>query len=214
MVDGNDSFTTTRRGALKTGAVGLGGLTGAIALGGSAAAAAEPPAMASVAALAGVTGGASYFLQLDGVPGDSVDADHPAWIDLSSYQWGASNTAVVTAAGAGRGRASISALSLTTAFGSASPRLFLRTMNGRTIPTATIHGMSRGDQPRKFLEVGLDGVIVTAYSTSAASETPFDSFSLIFAAIRYSIFLQNPDGSAGETITSSWNVRTGTGTGT
>ena len=43
--------------------------------------------MDTVAALAGVSGG-SYFLQLDGIPGDSVDERHLAWIDVDELLLG------------------------------------------------------------------------------------------------------------------------------
>lgn len=213
MVDGNDAFTTTRRGALKTGALGLGGLTGALAVGGStSAAAATLPSMDTVAALAGVTG-ASYFLQLDGVPGDSVDATHQAWIDVNSYSWGASNSSAVTASGWSPSKSTVSGLTLSTEFGSASPLLFLRTMNGRRAATALLQGVTAGASPRKFVELALKDVAVSSYQSSA-SEAPFDSFSLAFSAITYSVFLQDSAGGPGQTISATWNVRTGTGSST
>ena len=210
MVDGNDAFTTTRRGALKTGALGLGGLTGAIALGGTdTASAATLPSMDTVAALAGISGG-SYFLQLDGIPGDSVDARHVAWIDVTSYSWGASNSSAVSGSGWSSSKPNISQLSLTTQFGSASPLLFLRTMNGKHVSTAVLQGMTGGDTPRKFLELELKDIAVTSYQSSAAQDPPSEHFSLAFASIKYTIFLQSATG-VGETISATWNVRTGTG---
>ena len=172
MVDGNDAFTTTRRGALKTGALGLGGLTSAIALGGTeAASAAALPSMDTVAALAGVSGG-SYFLQLDGIPGDSVDERHLAWIDVESYSWGASNSSAVSGSGWSSSKASISNLNLSTQFGSASPLLFLRTMNGKHVSTAVLQGMTGRDTPRKFLELELKDIAVISYQSSASEGPP------------------------------------------
>jgi type VI secretion system secreted protein Hcp len=211
MVDGNDAFTTTRRGALKTGALGLGGLTSAIALGGTeAASAAALPSMDTVAALAGVSGG-SYFLQLDGIPGDSVDERHLAWIDVESYSWGASNSSAVSGSGWSSSKASISNLNLSTQFGSASPLLFLRTMNGKHVSTAVLQGMTGGDTPRKFLELELKDVAVISYQSSASEGPPFESLSLAFAIIKYTLFLQSATGGVGETISATWNLRTGTG---
>lgn len=212
MVDGNDAFTTTRRGALKTGALGIGGLTGAIALGGSGvASAAEPPSMATVAALAGVGNGA-YFLQLDQIPGDSVDDDHPDWIDVMSLSWGASNSSSVSGSGWSASKPSITPLSLMSAVGSASPLLFLRTMNGKRVATGVLQGMTTGETRHKFLEIEMKDVAVTGYQSSASEGggSPIDSFSLAFAIIKYSIFLQSATGGV-ETISATWNVRTSTG---
>ena len=213
MVDGNDAFTTTRRGALKTGALGLGGLSGAIALSGSGvASAAQPPSMATVAALAGV-GAGDYFLLLDPILGDSVDDEHRRWIDVTSLSWGASNASSVSGSGWSASKASISGLNLTADTGSASPQLFLRTMNGRHLATALLHGVTSGETRTKFLEIELKDVAVTSYSTSASGGggSPTDSFTLAFAIIRYTIFRQSETGGVAETISATWNVRTSTG---
>ncbi|MBC9820547.1 type VI secretion system tube protein Hcp [Terrabacter sp. MAHUQ-38] len=213
MVDGNDAFTTTRRGALKTGALGLGGLTGALALSGSGvAAAAEPPSMATVAALAGV-GSGDYFLQLDPILGDSVDDEHRRWIDVMSFSWGASNASSVSGSGWSASKSTISGLSLMAETGSASPQLFLRTMNGKRLATGVLQGVTSGEARTKFLEIELRDVAVTSYQTSASEGggSPTDSFSLAFAIIKYSIFLQSATGGVGETISATWNVRTSTG---
>ena len=213
MVDGNDAFTTTRRSALRTGALGIGGLTGAIALGSNgAASAAEPPSMATMAALAGV-GSGDYFLLLDSIPGDSVDDQHQNWIDVMSYSWGVSNSSSVSGSGWSASKPSISALSLMTELGSASPLLFLRTMNGRRVATAVLQGMTSGETRQKFLEIEMKDVAVTSYQSSASDGggSPTDSFSLAFAIIKYSIFLQSATGGVGQTISATWNVRTSTG---
>lgn len=213
MVDGNDAFTTTRRGAIKTGALGLGGLTGAIALGSSeAASAATLPSMDTVAALAGVSG-ADYFLRLDGITGDSVDAQHQGWVDVQDYSWKATNGTTVTGSGWSASKASLSAMTLSTQLGQHSPPLFLRTMNGRHLTSALVQGMTTGATPRRFVEIEMRDVAVASYEAASGDESPQDTFSLAFAVIRYSIYLQSATGGEGQEITSTWNIRTGTGSG-
>ena len=215
MVDGSETPTTTRRGALKTGALGLGGLTGAMALGSGHASAAEPPSMATVAALAGITAG-RYFLQLDSIPGDSTDARHAGWIETLSYSWGASNSSTVSGSGWSSSKPSLSNLSFVSSFGSASPLLFLRAMNGKHLSTALLEGMTAGTDPSKFVEIELKDVAVASYQSAASDGggLPTDSFSLAFASIRYTIFLQSDNGGPGQTISATWNVRTASGTST
>lgn len=215
MVDGNDAFTTTRRGALKTGALGLGGLTGAIALGGSeTASAATLPSMDTVAALAGVTSG-RYYLRLDGVPGDSKDVDHEGWIPVVDWSTGASNGAMLTSSGWSASKPKLGTVSLSAQGGSQSPRLFLRTVSGRRSAVALIQGVTRGDTPSTYLEVELRDVSVASYDVSAGEDGLLsDNFDLAYASIRYSIFLQDPAGGPAETITATWNARTGTGSST
>lgn len=215
MVDGNDAFTTTRRGAIKTGALGLGGLTGAIALGSSeSATAATLPTMDTVAALAGVTSGA-FFLQLDGIPGDSVDAGHPGWIPVNDWSTGATNSAVLTSSGWSSSKPRIETVSLTAQGGSQSPRLFLSTVSGRRSARALLQGVTRGDSPRTYLEVELRDVAVASYDVKAGEDGSIvDDFALAYGSIRFTIYLQSATGGAGETISATWNVRTGTGSST
>ena len=174
MVDGNDAFTTTRRGALKTGALGLGGLTGAIALGGTdTASAATLPSMDTVAALAGISGG-SYFLQLDGIPGDSVDARHPAWIDVTSYSWGASNSSAVSGSGWSSSKPNIeqSQFDDTVRFRQSASLPSDHEWQARA--TAVLQGMTGGDTPRKFLELTSKDIAVTSYQSSASEGPPLN----------------------------------------
>jgi len=214
MVDGNDAFTTTRRGALKTGALGLGGLTGAIALGGAeTASAAALPSMDTVAALAGVPLG-NFYLLLDGIPGDSVDDRHPKWVDVAEFSWKAANASTVTGSGWSASKPTISTLQLSASTGSHSAPLFLRTMNGRRLASAVLEVMTRGESPQTFIQVELKDVAVARYETSAAGgdDSPKDVIELAFAQIRYTIILPSSTGGpAGQTFTSTWNVRTGTG---
>jgi type VI secretion system secreted protein Hcp len=214
MVEGNAGFTTTRRGALRTGAIGLGGLTGAIALSGSGvAAAAEPAAFdaATAAAVAGVSVG-GFFLLLDQIPGDSVDDKHDKWIDALSFSFGASNTSSLTGSGWSSSKPSMQQINVVAYQGSQSPLLFLRTLNGKHLASALFQGISAGETPRKFMEIELKDVLVGSYSASGSGgSSPTESFSLAFGSIRYSIYLQGPAGAAGQEITTTWNVRTSTG---
>jgi type VI secretion system secreted protein Hcp len=214
MVDGKEDFTTTRRGALRTGALGLGGLTGAIALNGAGVAAAAEPAAFDAAAMAAVTGVdvGGLFLLLDQIPGDSVDDKHSKWIDTLAFSFGASNSSSLTGSGWSSSKPAVQQINFSAYQGSQSPLLFLRTLNGKHLASALLQGMTAGDSPRKFFEVEMKDVLVASYAVSGTgSNSSSESFSLAFGSIRYSIYLQGPDGLPGSEITSSWNVRTSTG---
>ena len=88
----------------------------------------------------------------------------------------------------------------------------MRTLNGKHLTSALLQGVTAGDSPRKFFEVDLKDVLVASYVVSGSEgSSTTESFSLAFGSIRYSIYLQGPDGAPGSEITSSWNVRTSTG---
>jgi type VI secretion system secreted protein Hcp len=198
---------TSRRDVLKTGAVGMGALLGAMGMNGVASAA---PAGQAVGTAAALTGPVDYFLKLDGVPGDSVNKVRDQ-IQLLSFSWGASNPTRAAANGRRTGRPTISDFSFTATTSKASPTLFADCVTGKNHPTAVITGLrSGGDTQVEFLKITLSDVLVSSYQTSAASEVPTDSASLNFAKIVYSIIPQDTAGTAQPPVTGTWDVRRNT----
>lgn len=153
---------------------------------------------------------ASYYLQLDGIPGGSQDNRHRDWIDLLGFSWGASNSGASAGlgGGAGAGRSEITELTVTMPLGPASPTVFLFTMNGRHIPAARLEGVFGGKQPMTFVRLELADVTVRGYQTSAGNATPVDSCALTFDRITYTYWGQNADGTVGSPVVITWSART------
>lgn len=99
----------------------------------------------------------------------------------------------------------MSAMSLTTPFGSASPRPFIATMDGRHLAEATLEGVSAGERPFVFVRFDMVDVVITSYQTSAGDSAPSESFSLEFAKVTYTYWSQKPDGALGEEISVTWD---------
>lgn len=194
---------TSRRDVLKTGAVGMGALLGAMGMNGVASAS---PAAQAVGAIAGVSGAVDYFLKIDGIEGESSDAKHSGEIQLLSFSWGVSNPTRAAANGRRAGRPTISDFSFMSTTSKASPQLFVDCATGKSHPTATITGRKGGDGPFEFLKIRLTDVLVSSYQTSASQEIPTDSTALSFRKIEYSITSQGAAGAAGSTVTGAWDV--------
>ena len=190
---------TSRRDVLKTGAVGMGALLGAMGMNGVASAS---PAAQAVGTAAGLTGPVDYFLKLDGVAGESAPDKHRNEIQLLSFSWGVSNPTRAAANGRRTGRPTISDFSFTSTTSKASPTLFADCVTGKNHSTAVITGFrSGGDQGALFLKITLSDVLVSSYQTSASSEVPTDSTALSFRKIEYSIYSQS-----GTPVTGVWDV--------
>ncbi len=191
---------TSRRDVLKTGAVGMGALLGAMGMNGVASAA---PAAQAVGTVAGLSGSADYFLKLDGVLGESASDKHRNEIQLLSFSWGASNPSRVIASGRTRaGRPTISDFTFTSTASTASPTLFADCVTGKNHPTAFITGLRSGEGGQvEFLKIRLSDVLISSYQTSASSDVPTDSASLSFRKIEYSIYSQS-----GTPVTGVWDV--------
>ena len=211
MSDSAPTFQATRRNLLKGGAVGLGALGGGIALSGlSGAAAASAGSLtgSSLAALSGV-GPASYYLTIDGIPGESLDEDHLHWIEVFDFNWGASSALAATSGGGSTAKATVTDLTVSSVLSQASPKLFLAVMSGKHARTAVLEGVKQAgaEKPVLFVRLSLDDVIVTGYSSRASEETPQDEFSLAYAKIRFSYWMQQADGTMGEEQVVGWDLK-------
>lgn len=185
------------------GALGLTSVAGLAAAGSAVAS----PAVALPAADA-VGSGATYFLQLNGVDGDSVDARHPKWIDIQSLQWGANAEVTIggSTGGTSAGRANVSQLVVTTPLGSAAPMIFRKLVTGQHLTGATLEGVSIKENLR-FLKIVLEEVLITNYATSAGTGgRPQDSFSLAFGRITYSFWPILPNGTLGIEVSTSFSL--------
>jgi len=204
------SFNATRRGLLKSGALGLGTMTGALALGGVSASAASADTLTpEVLASALTSGPVDYFLRIDGIDGDSVDDQHPKWIDVGSWSFGASAPATSSTTTGTTGKSTVSNLNVSAESGSASPKLFLATMTGQRANVAMIDGVrNAGDTRQSVIEIRLGDVGVTSYQVSA-SEWPFDSFALSFSRITVTFRVPSPDGGVGTAVSAGWDLKAG-----
>ena len=77
---------------------------------------------------------ADYFLKIDGVAGDSLDAHHRDEIDVIAFAWGETNSGSSSSgSGAGSRRVVMEDFHFTALTGSASPRLMLLCANGKHV---------------------------------------------------------------------------------
>lgn len=207
MSDRSEPTGASRRDVLKSGALGVGTLAGLA--GTSAMFTPEAGAAPVAAADHGPPGPESYFLKLDGVPGDSTDAAHKGEIQLLAFAWGASNTGSSSGGGAGAGKVTFSDFNFTASTSKASPLLMLNTATGKRLASAlvTVSRKARGAS-QDFIKIELSDVLVTGYHQSASNnDTPVDSASLSFAKIEYSFVSQSANGGPGETTTVKWDIR-------
>jgi type VI secretion system secreted protein Hcp len=157
------------------------------------------------AALPGTSGPADYFLKLDGIPGESTDAQHPNEIVIGSFSWGINGK--LTGCAAAPLRAAFAAVSFVKHLDKSSPKLASAVATGHHIATAVLTLRKAGDQPLEFLVITLKDVLVTSYSITGLGDLPQDSFSLQYSRITFKYTTQNPDGSPGTSVAFCFDVR-------
>ena len=154
------------------------------------------------------------FLKLDGIKGESKAEGHKDEIDVLSYSWGLSQTGTFAAGGgAGTGKAQFQDFHFTKKTDKSSPLLFVGCATGEHIKSGIVtvrkSGFTGGKDDNDFLKITLSDCLVTSYQNSGSSggDVPTDQFSLNYAKIEFTYMTQDPDGSAGETITRGWDLK-------
>lgn len=152
------------------------------------------------------------FLKIDGIKGESSDAQHREEIEASSFSWGARQQGTTSAGGGGgAGKATFQDLHVVMNVSQASPQLFLACAQGRHIKTAVLTcRRAGGKDQRDFLRYALSDVLVSSYHTDGQAEdsVPVDQVSFKYAQVKVEYRPQKADGSLGASVTAGWNLKT------
>jgi type VI secretion system secreted protein Hcp len=150
-----------------------------------------------------------YFLRIDGVPGESLDAKHKGEIDVEAWSWGEAHPVPPGGGGAGSGKVQMQDFNFTAKFSKASPSLMLACASGKHFKSAVLTARKAAKSQQDFLTFSLSDVLVSAYQTGGAEGevVPGDSVSLNFAKIQVEYKQLNPDGSLGASIKAGWDAK-------
>jgi type VI secretion system secreted protein Hcp len=152
-----------------------------------------------------------YFLKIDSIPGESLDAKHKGEIDVQAWSWGETNPVPPSApgGGGGAGKVQMQDFNFTARMSKASPNLMLACASGKHFKSAVLTARKAGKPQAEFLTFSLSDVLVSAYQTGGAEGevVPMDSVSLNFSKIQVEYKQQNPDGSLGASIKAGWDVK-------
>lgn len=150
----------------------------------------------------------SYFLKMDGVPGESVDPRHTNEIDVLSFTWGVANAGTRGAGGNAAGRAQPGELRVAMRTNSASPLLFAAAASGKHLPAATLTVVRAGGRPVEYLSYTLGDVYVSSHTAETDDEHHvIEHIGLVYATLTIRYRPQQPDGSPGGPIEAGWDFR-------
>ncbi|MGD1101859.1 MAG: type VI secretion system tube protein Hcp [Terriglobia bacterium] len=124
-----------------------------------------------VVGLPAIRSGVEIHLDLASIQGESLSLAHKDEIEISSFQWGVSNSPVNTKDGATKGgRVSMTEITVTKFFDKASVQLVKAAATGQILKTAKISwSKSTGDKaPEDFLTITLAGVLITSVQQSSS----------------------------------------------
>ena len=139
-----------------------------------------------------------YFLKIDGIPGESMDAAHKGEIQVESFSWGETQQGTHAAGGGGgAGKVHMQDFHFVSKFNKASAVLFLACATGQHIKKAELFCRKAGGKQEEFLKVTLTDLLVSSYQTGGSGHSdivPTGQISLNFSKIEFEYKEQKPDG--------------------
>jgi type VI protein secretion system component Hcp len=142
------------------------------------------------------------FMFINGINGESQDARHPMWSDLTGYH--VSFSGRTSAAGAA-GRPKLGSFVVTMPYSLAVPPLLQALVTGKVLPMVKIQAATAGEVELNYLTITLGNVRVAALNESSSGERPVETLSFVATKFDVSYTAQNPDGSLGKTETFCFN---------
>lgn len=152
------------------------------------------------------------YLLIDGIRGESADATHPGWIEITSAHWGVSQPRSATASTAGghtAERCEHRTLSLSKLADLASPLLMQACSMGKTIPRARLEFMrADGEGIRvKYYEVRLDNLLIANMDQVLGDGGLLhDQIGLRFSKVKWMYTQQKISGGAGGNSAGGWDL--------
>ncbi|MDQ2899785.1 MAG: type VI secretion system tube protein Hcp [Acidobacteriota bacterium] len=152
-----------------------------------------------------------YFLKIDGIDGESMDDKHKNEIEVSAFNFGATQTgSYSTGAGAGTGKVSVHDFHFTTKVNKASPKLFLACASGQHIKKAVLTCRKAGKDQQEYLKWTMSDLLVSSYQTDGsggADVVPNDNFSFNFAKVQVEYKAQKADGTLEGAVQAGWDLQ-------
>ena len=141
-----------------------------------------------------------YFLRIDGISGESLDAKHKGEIEVESWSWGEANPVPPggSGSGGGAGKVQMQDFNFTMKVNKASPLLFQYCANGKHIKNAILSCRKAGEKQQDFLIWTFEDLLISKYETSGSGHTdvlPLDSVAVNFTKVSIEYKQQKPDGS-------------------
>ncbi|MDH3307089.1 MAG: type VI secretion system tube protein Hcp [Acidimicrobiia bacterium] len=149
----------------------------------------------------------AIFVTIPGIPGESLDKDHPAAIDVLNFSWGLTNSGLPAAKKASP--PSFSDLTIAKEIDRSTPKLALACATGQKLSEVLLdETASFTDEGRvTYLTVHLwDAVVSEVSETSGGEEPPSDVISFVFPKVEVVYTLLDSKGKKKGTERFGWDL--------
>ena len=173
----------------------------------------EPASVAAAEPTTPTQPGSTFFLNLATIPGSATAKGFVGQIPLLTWGWGVDSSAsVLVGGGAGTGKPTPQDVVLRARTGIQSPKILTAVNTGRHLQSALLTCVKPGNRPFTFMTLLFEDVLLTGYyvTPDAKDGVPLDTVRLKFAKVTQKFFTQNPDGTSGQPVVSSFDYKTNT----
>jgi type VI secretion system secreted protein Hcp len=157
------------------------------------------------------------FLQIEGLPGECLDAKHKAWIQLFSFSHAVNQVGDQSASAIGArtaGKCDHGDFHVTKTLDKCSPFLLNKACTGKHYPKAVIEVCKNTGNKELFYKIEFEHVVVSGVSCGGGQgqEAPMESVSFSYSKIKWNYTCIDPGtGAKGATAAAWWNIQTSEG---
>jgi type VI secretion system secreted protein Hcp len=150
------------------------------------------------------------FLKINGIDGESMDADHKNEIEVLNWQWQIlQESNMHMGSGGGSGKATVKDLSFTHYVDRSSPNLMKFCLTGKHIPESKLVVRKAGGSPLEYLKITMTDVVITNVQPEGSSteERVKEKISMSFAKVKQEYTVQNQQGGSGGAVTAGYDMK-------
>lgn len=150
------------------------------------------------------------FMRIEGIRGESKDANHKDWTDIQSFRWGAEQPGSMSSGGGGgAGKVNFDDLTVVAAIDKAAPTVLKNCAVGQHLGKVEIAVCKAGGSQVEYSRTTLEDVLITAvrFVGTQDNESLMMEYSFQAAKVKNQYWEQNDKGSKGAEVQMAFNVK-------
>ncbi|MBP2168623.1 type VI secretion system secreted protein Hcp [Erwinia toletana] len=147
------------------------------------------------------------YMKIQGIEGESQDANHKGWITISSFEWSANQP--VNSQGGTIGRVEYQDLHVQTMVDKATPAIMRYMSNGKPIEKVEISTCHANDGQVEYLRITLQDVLITSayYHGSGHGSKVAISYKFRAGKVGQQYWEMTASGARGTESASGWDIK-------
>ena len=150
------------------------------------------------------------FLRIEGITGESQDANHQGWINMDSFTWGAMQPGNMgVGGGGGAGKVQYRDLTVQASIDKATPAIMRYLSNGKHVSKLEVSVCKAGGSQIEYCRITLEDVLITNVIFHGTTQRDLIGISYQFQAakVKNQYWEQSANGGKGAESQSGWNIK-------